>query len=669
MTATYHFDHKEFILWILKLETNPFPALAEILVELIPTNDVKPMIFISNGKTGVRLNTDVTPSVVFPRYERESPIIRVSKEQADKLLKLLVKHLLPVKHLLQGKRIDWDVIANIIKRPPSLPNVDGTDQRILRLEERLNEKDEQIADLQNQINNLMQLLGFTQSAHFTSTPAPFTQTPIVTPSTVQTPALSIPSTVPAPAPSTFSPTLSLQPPRPALASLVPFTQPLIRPAAPAPSVASVPIIPSTVVPPAGRVDLPPPSVPTSSPQPPLPQSGESIFGNLNIGLKRERESYQDDSLPPSKSQSGSGMDMSESSNIFDNFSDVDWNDIFGTSNFNNDFAHNACAYSYSDYVWMKESKSELVVSLSYVYGIGLFYSKFKLPPNWKNSPSISSNTSMANAFRVTVTSRAFAAFVAKGRLEQFSRIYRQSLLSKDDGEDGANFRNWVYDSIIPTCTTGVSMPLVLLDPTIIQQFINNKDYEPFREIFIAAESEIKTDKTVGIIGSPIEGIGLCLSISAIRELHLEKYFVGFPIDGENKDKIKRIEEYKEKGYYPVPCWIDSTMEKCLAMSMHECENKLRIACAGISKQMKEEIEESRMETLEILSDQYSSFSTDLDEHTSKLYELQFVMALENQQMILIMSMRKMKMMILILPILLVKMLLMMILKKELLRIV
>ena len=302
--------------------------------------------------------------------------------------------------------------------------------------------------------------------------------------------------------------------------------------------------------------------------------------------------------------------------------------------FNNlsDFAHNACAYSYSDYIWMKLSKSELIVSLSYVYGIGFFYSKFTLPASWNDAnPPPTQENKMMKASRLAVTSKAFAAFVAKGRLEQYSRMYEQAMKNQANedhpgrGKGRTGGEEWVYDSIIPTCTIGVSMPLVLLEPSKILEKIQDKNYEAYKEIFeVALTTEIKVDKSVGIIGSPIEGIGLCLPIDSILELNLGKYFIGFPID-DNK-KIHRIDEYKEKGYFPVPCWINSlSMEGCLSTSKRVYENKFKIACSGLSKQLKEELQE---ETSLILSEQYSSFLTEMDEYTSKLYDLQFTMSIE-----------------------------------------
>ena len=653
------YDQKEFILWLLQ-QANTSSDF-EYNVRII--TDSNPKLFVSNGTTYLKLNTDYK-TVAFKRVTgapNGQQTIRVNKGKAEKLSSRLREFNL----LSQSPRdIDWVDVSQKIKYPSQViapgpanspgdtrtannshshhshpfssspddshPLFNTIQQKIKHLENRLSAKDAEIAELKSNVDMLMIRLGILQQQGF-----PRQQSISPTPSTFPASSFSL------------NPFQSLHPtlPPPPLLSTTP-------PPPPSPHHPSTLRIDKgkrtrpedmNITYQANKIHLPNPTpISTPVPTPTLP----SLLPSSST------QNYYSDILPPAENsqleeESPSGGSVLRSIDDGDDLLDV-YSDVFegfelGGSSYNeysmesesqhhsSDFAHNACAYSHADYLWLKQSNSEVIVSLSFQYGIGFIYSKFKLPPTWKHR-EFSSSSSLGyeepsksmKASRLAVTSRAFAAFVAKGRLEHL-----KTLRNVDGGR-----RSWLYDSIIPTCTIGVSMPLVLLDASKIEEKRRDKAFEKYQEIWEEARSEIKTDKSVGIIGSPIEGIGLCLSIDAIHRLALEKYFIGFPIDGENKERIKRIDEYKEKGYYPVPCWINNlSMNECLSTGKEEYESKFKAACAGLSKKVKEEVKEGRKEVLDILSEQYSSFSTDLDEVSAKIYNLQFNATLEkiNQQ--------------------------------------
>ena len=104
---------------------------------------------------------------------------------------------------------------------------------------------------------------------------------------------------------------------------------------------------------------------------------------------------------------------------------------------------------------------------------------------------------------------------------------------------------------ISVCLSGITSPLVLLDAEQIQLAKELSKNSCDNNIFDHAITEISTDKSVGIVGSPVAGIGICMKYADIVRYHLLPHFVGYPVD-ESKYECVRVMGFKA---FNVPCLV------------------------------------------------------------------------------------------------------------------
>src|SRR3990167_2807584 len=176
---------------------------------------------------------------------------------------------------------------------------------------------------------------------------------------------------------------------------------------------------------------------------------------------------------------------------------------------------NASAETKADFDWFNSFHCDMIVSLKYDDNIGWLYSKPTFDFTQSTKLSVASKHS----------------------------------LKKDDP---LNITTNSWKCKIQACLSGIVTPLVLLDNDQIR-----KAKEMFKNhIFDFAISELATDRSVGIVNSPIAGIGICLKYDDIDANNLFPHLLGFPID--SKPELATLEAHMGlQGLFTVSCIINS----------------------------------------------------------------------------------------------------------------
>ena len=186
--------------------------------------------------------------------------------------------------------------------------------------------------------------------------------------------------------------------------------------------------------------------------------------------------------------------------------------------FKSDYAHVASAETKDDYLWMKNKgkDTELVVALRYTEEFGFLYSRY-----YREDYHTSIN----------VTSKAYVAKFAKGKSEY--------LRNHSD--------TWRYQSLVPTCTIGVSCPTIITSTEKLDKLkLKYSNDEKLSKIYENAITSIKLDRSVGIVGCPGEGVAVLVPKEKIVEEGLKMYFIGFPLLTLKPEPLHK---------QLIPCWI------------------------------------------------------------------------------------------------------------------